>query len=172
MAKRKRIIISLVLIGICLAALSLVTSYPIVFQSSNRALVKRHYDSSVFNPLREMKLDEGDWSIYLLIDKSDFEKLTPELKPCKVSKVTSRSVLEQLQNAWNFKPTGGDVATASSSLVVVLDGQVIFETGVVLDENMVGFQSEDFGWAEPIDKKKFVETLKKFKEVQSPLIFI
>ncbi len=168
----KRIIIAVALAGVFISGMFLFTGYPIVFQSSKTTQLSHSYDSSVFNPLGNYKLDEGDWSVYLLIDKSDLEKLTPELKPYKVLKISSVDVLKQMQNTWYFKPTGGDVATVGSSMVVVHNGEMIFKTGVVLDQNMVGLQSKDFGWAEPVDPKKFTEILKEFKEVRSPLIFI
>ncbi len=150
----KRIIIAVVLGGIFISGIFLFTGYPIVFQISKAAQLSHRYDSSVFNPLGRHKLEEGDWSVYLVIDKSDFEKLTPELKRYKVLKISSVDVLKQMQNTWYFKPTGGDVATVGSSMVVVHDDEVVFKTGVVLDQNMIGFQSRDFGWAEPVDKKE------------------
>src|SRR5688500_568021 len=167
----KRIILISVATGILLLGVFFIKGYPIVFKSSEMAEKKLDYDSAVFNPLNGYKLNEGDWAVYLIIDKNDFEKLTPELKARKVWKASSISVLEDMQVTWNFKHTGGDMATVSSSIVIVHDGKIVFESGVVLDQNLIGLQSKKFGWAEPVEKGKFAASLREFRKVQSPFVF-
>lgn len=172
MNRRKIAILSIVLIGIFLSAIFFWKGYPIVFRTSKTREAQLHYDSAVFNPLRGLPLDDGEWAVYLVLDKYDFEKLTPDLKPYKVWKASSGSVLKQMQNAWDFKPRGSDIATVTSSLIVVHNGEIVFDTGIVLDRDMMGFQSQDFGWAEPVEEEKFAATLKEFRRVRSPLVFI
>jgi hypothetical protein len=149
-----------------------IKGYPIVFRSSEVAEKKLHYDSAVFNPLNGYKFNEGDWAVYLILDKSDFEKLIPELNAHKVWKASSISVLQDMQATWNFKSTGGDMATVSSTIVIVHDRKIVFESGVILDQNLIGLQGKNFGWAEPVEKGKFVASLREFKKVQSPFVFI
>ena len=160
------------LIGIFSSGMFFWEGYPIVFRTSKTREAQLHYDSAVFNPLMGVPLDDGEWAAYLLLDKYDFEKLTPELKPYKVWKASSASVLKQMRHAWDFKPGGSDMATVTSSLIVMHNGEIVFETGIVLDRGMIGFQSQDFGWAEPVEKEKFAATLKEFRRVRSALVFI
>lgn len=172
MAGKKIAMLSIVLVGIFVSAIFFWKGYPIVFRTSKTRGAQLHYDSAVFNPLNGLPLDDGEWAAYLLLDKYDFEKLTPELKPYKVWKTSSVSVLKQMQNAWDFKPRGSDIATVTSSLSIIHDGEIVFETEIVLDQDLMGFQSRDFGWAEPVDKEKFAATLKEFRKVRSPFVFI
>src|SRR5688500_11433565 len=103
MNRRKIAILSIVFIGIFLSGIFFWKGYPIVFRTSKTREAQLHYDSAVFNPLRGQPFEDGEWAVYLLLDKYDFEKLTPELKPYKVWKASSVSVLKQMQNAWDFK---------------------------------------------------------------------
>lgn len=172
MTTKRITIVSIIACGVLLLGIFFIKGYPIVFKSSEMAETKLDYDSASFNPLNGCKLNEGDWAVYLILDSDDFEKLTPELKPHKVWKASSLSVLQDIQATWNFRPTGGDMATVTSSLLVVHDGKIIFEAGVVLDQNLYGLQSKKFGWAEPMQKEKFAQSLREFRKVQSPFVFI
>src|SRR5687767_11916901 len=134
MAGKKIAMLSIVLIGIFLSGIFFWKGYPIVFRTSKTRAAQLQYDSAVFNPFNGLPLDDGEWTVYLLLDRNDFEKLTPELKPYKVWKTSSVSTLRQMQNAWDFKPRGSDIATVTSSLIIIHDGEIVFETGIVLDQ--------------------------------------
>lgn len=172
MTRKKTIVASLVCLGIALFGIFLAKGYPVTFITSKIAGTGPQHDSAVFNPLQGYNVDEGDWEVYLIIDKYDFEKLTPALTHYRVWRVDSPAALKNIQATWNFKPTGSDMATVTSSLIVVHDQQIVFKAGIVLDENAVGLQSEHVGWAEATHQEHFAESLKSFTKVWSPFVFI
>lgn len=168
----KRALITFIILGAVLLSYFLLGKHPIVFRTSEASHVQMNNDTTEFNPLNDWTPDERDWCVYLIIDEDDFGQLTPELEPFKVWKANSIYALQSIQSAWNFKPSGGDMATVTSTVVIVYDGKIVFESGAVLDKNLLGLQGKGFGWAEPIQMKQFAETLKEFKKVRLPVVFI
>lgn len=166
-------ILFIVLVVALVAELLLSEGYPLVIRSGE--VIQRdahHQDSAVVNPLAGANLDQGEWTVYLILDRDDFADLTPALEPYKVWKLNAVSVLEQMQHDWNFIPTGGDMATVTSELIVVHDGNVVFEAGIILDQKVIGLQGQVFGWAEGTDQAKMIAILKAFREVRYPFVFI
>jgi len=157
---------------ILLVSVFLLTGYPILFRVSTNATATIDYSSKQINPLRGADLNNGEWSVYLVIAHADFTEITPELKPYKIWKATSSDVLNQIQSSWNLRVTGGDIATAESTVIIVHNGEIVFESGIVIDKDLFGLQSENFGWAEPADRDSFAKSLSGFKQVLTPFVFI
>lgn len=172
MTRKKTTALSAALLGIVLSGVFFTKGYPIVFTSGELVKNNPGYNSPVFNPLQGYDLNEGTWAVYLIIDKSDFSELTSALPPYKLWKVNDVAALKNMQATWNFKPTGGDMATVASSMIIVHDQKIVFEAGIVLDENVVGLQSREFGWAEWAGKENFTKSLKDFRKVLSPVVFL
>lgn len=165
-------LVLIVALGLFFSAAFMMSGYPLVLRTSQVAEIELEYDSSTLNPLEACNIDEGSWSVYLIVHRDDYKDLVPELGPYKVWKVSSKEVLREIQTKWCFRRTGGDVATVSSLMIVEHDGKIIFQSGVVLDRVLCGIQSKRFGWAEPTHQAAFVDVLRKFRKVHSPIVFI
>lgn len=172
MTRKKATVFSALFLATALSGVFFTTGYPIVFTSGELEKISSGYDSAVFNPLKCYDMSDGTWAVYLNIDKSDFSELTSALPPYKLWKVIDVAALKNIQATWNFKPTGGDMATVASSMIIVHDQKIVFEAGIVLDENVVGLQSREFGWAEWAGEENFTKSLKDFKKVLSPVVFL
>lgn len=150
----------------------LMTGYPLVIRKSKFKEMNLGRIEEEFNPLAGFNFNDGKWTVYLIIDPSDFPKLSSKIEPYKLWKTESVTILQEMQLAWNFRPTGGDVATATSALIVVHDGVIVFESGLVVDKNLIGIQSEKFGWAEPTDTLEFLNSLSHLNRVWLPIAWI
>lgn len=99
----------------------------------------------IFNPLMEYDFDVGKFTAYLILKERVNVNGMP---PGSVFKTTNVALLKQMQQNMLFSYTGGDLATVENDFLLYKGDELIFRTGVVLDENSQGFQSPYFGWIE------------------------
>lgn len=64
------------------------------------------------------------------------------------------------------------MTTVESSFYVFNDGKLVYRSGIILDEQKVGLQSNEYGWLEPIHKEMITSSLKNFKRVYWPVVFL
>lgn len=123
-------------------------------------------------PFSDFNFDSGEYVAYLVIDETDFVDLHEEITHKKHLKTQDVSVLKEMQKEWVFIYRERDLATVTSSLYILKEGKLIFSSGIVLDKDKQGLQSQEFGWIESVKLGKIVEVCKKFKPVKRPIIVI
>lgn len=77
-----------------------------------------------------------------------------------------------MKSSWNFKYTGGDMATAESGIYFFKNGKLFFKSGIVFDKSFEGLQSKEYGWLEAINKSSLSESCQKFEQTYWPVIFL
>jgi hypothetical protein len=117
-------------------------------------------------PFAELNLDEGEWTAYVFYD-SDYEKHGLPA-PCLILRDGKR--LAEGLSALSFTPpNGGDVATVTSSLVIVRDARPILETQILLGASGPdGLQSRGYGWIEATPRGALRAFVKQFEVVEKP----
>lgn len=172
--KNKKNIVALTVLILSSIILYVSFASPIVFKKSKVNIQKNYYSQPElkFNPFENFDFNKGNWEAYLIIDKYDFDKLNSKIRPARVLKSKSKDTLNKLKKGWILKATNGDMATASSSIVIKHDGIIVFESGVVLENDLLGLQNKQFGWAEPDSNEQFIEGLSEFEKVSFPIVLI
>jgi hypothetical protein len=117
-------------------------------------------------PFVELEFEEGDWVAYVFNDVTSHERLKGAL-PGTCLVLRNHEELAKGLRALTFgPPTGADVATVTSSLVLVRDGRVVYETGVVLDAHgRDGLQSRGYGWVPAVPRGSLLDFVKRFEAV-------
>lgn len=101
-------------------------------------------------------------SIIVKVSNEDLEEVSSQIPKATFFKTSNKTVIEKVRD-WNFRYTGGDMATVSSSLMIFQNNKQIISCGIVLDKNSVGLQSEEYGWIEAIDSAEIFKTLSLFE---------
>ena len=124
------------------------------------------------NPLENFDLKNGRWSAYIVLSQNDFKDIDPAITKTRCLKTTDIKLLRKMQDSWNFIYKASDIATVESSIYIFNGKKLVFESGIILDKNKQGLQSESFGWIEPVNSQILIECCKEFKRVSSPIVFL
>lgn len=71
-----------------------------------------------------------------------------------------------------FVYTGADVATVENKIIICKNGKLIFESGIILDENQQGLQHMEFGFVQPTPPQKLLDYCKEFERVYQPIVML
>lgn len=132
----------------------------------------QHNKGDIINIFDEFDLNKGKWSVYLNLSLSDLKKLKGVLPERTCLKLTDVEVLRKMKDDWKMVYTGGDMATVESSIFIIRDGDIVFNSGIMFNKNTEGLQSPVYGWIEPIEKDIIKKYCKKFKPVFWPVVIL
>ena len=168
----KRIIV--IVSSLCVVSygvLVLIIGYPVVLNISPNI----HHSTATcikgqsVSPLSGFDFNSGKWSAYLLMSNEDYKLIKGDLIGCKLM-TNDISILDRLKKECEFTYTDGDIATVTSSFILYKDGNKVFETGIVIEESMQGFQSQDYGWITA--KHNLINAFNGFNKIKSPMIIL
>lgn len=171
--RRKSLLGVSVFLGVVLVLVAMAFQFPLVLQFSKEPETAPVLpEKGELNPLSNLDFESGEWAAYLHIDSADFTELSGGLArfPCLVT--TDISVLRKMKKGWNMVAQGGDIATVTSSILIFKDGQLEFESGIVLTDDGAGLQNQAYGWSTPENVEEFLAPLKEFKKLHRPLIVL
>lgn len=168
----KKLLITFLFVGGILLLYWGIGGFPIVLDNSTQVIPLAKVNSGTFNPLEGMSLDTGENKVILLLSFDDIIELPSNVCKRKVLVCSDNSILKQLQNNFDFKISGGDMATAQSQIIVVKNNEIILKANLVIDENFIGIQNEKLGWAEATNKEKLSNLFKKFKPYRRLLLVL
>lgn len=164
-------IITLILITVYTLSVFLF-GYPLVIDFSNEIpfTPNDYKNGDTISPLKKFDFDNGEWTAYIFINSNDMTDISKELpKGCRY-KTNDLLLLKQMQREWRFIYTGGDVATVTSSILLLKDGKKVFDSGIMLTKSIQGLQSRQFGWL--AGSNVLLNTCSKFNTVNFPIIII
>ena len=124
------------------------------------------------NPLKNLDFNEGEWVVYVNFDSYDLAGLPPSIPKVIGLKSTDKSLMKHIQNTWRFTYTGGDMATITSAIYFVRDGNLVYESGIDINPAIEGLQGSQYGWIEPDDRKALSNYVKTFERVYWPIVLI
>ena len=147
--------------------------YPFVIKISSKVKLQHNeiMIDSAGNPFSSLDSIRKSNVVYLILDDSDFKGLNDHIPRYKVLRSTSQNTIKELKSL-NFKITNGDMATVSSRIIIKQNDKIIYESGIILDQNTLGIQNKEFGWVEPQRPDLFIEIFKDFEKVMMPIVII
>jgi len=168
---KKTMIIVCLLCAVCYGLLVLILGYPVVLNISSNVQhpTTTYFKNQTINPLNSFDFNSNDWIAYLLINNEDYKLIKGDLIGSKLI-TKDISVLNLLKKECEFTYTKGDLCTATSSFVLYKNGNKVFETGVVIEKSMQGFQSQDYGWI--TSKHNLIKVFNRFDKIKSPLVIL
>jgi hypothetical protein len=127
-------------------------------------------------------LDDGKWTAYLILSRSDLNDLASEMPNGTVFKSTDKKLLRQLVTQPKFIYTGGDLATVQSQLLIFNEREVepvtgkhnvlVYSTGIVLDNSGQGLQDRWSGWVGAVDQNALSKYCKEFNRIYWPIVIL
>ena len=129
---------------------------------------------SVIDPLHGMDFSTGDNELFLIFSLMDSEmgNLSAGILRRKVLVCNDNKVLQEFQNSFNIRISGGDACTLVSRLLVYKDRELIFDGFVDIDSHSKGIQSPIYGWAEFVTAEKVLETMSKFTPYRGVVLLL
>jgi len=118
-------------------------------------------------PLESLNFEDGQWEMYVKYSLNDMCSNDNLLKG-RVFICTDKKIMLQIKENLSCIYTGADIATADSKFYVYNNGKLMFISNAVIDENICGIQSPNYGW---VSNKRLKSLFSDFKIVKSPLIF-
>jgi hypothetical protein len=170
---KKKIITGLLSLVLLLYSLSILTGVTTVviplsgYKAGAHTAVRK---GEIVSPLKQLDFKKGRWVAYLVIAPADYGDLNPAIGKISCLWSEDAELFRSMQEQWNFKYTGGDLATVSSALYFVRDGKIEFESGIVIDKEREGLQGSEYGWLEPVEKHVLSDSLRRFKRVYWPVV--
>jgi hypothetical protein len=168
--KRIMIIVCLLCMA-CYGLLAMILGYPVVLNISSNVQCPTitYIKGQTINPLNIFNFSSDEWTAYLLISNEDYKLIKGDLIGSKL--VTKDiSVLNLLKKECEFTYTDGDLSTVTSSFVLYKNGEKVFETGLVIEKSMQGFQSQDYGWITA--KHNLINAFNRFDKIKSPMVVL
>ncbi len=162
----------LVLIGVIIISflITSISGKSVIFDS-NEKTGKENIEciNGNINPFKGFNFDSDDnWKLYIVFKGNDLDELSEGIKKANYLYTSDKEHLKNIKNRWDFKCTEGDMATVESRIVLLKNGNNVFQSGIVVNDNRSGLQSKNFGW---VESNIILEDLKFFKRSYSPIIF-
>ena len=132
------------------------------------------YTDSVMNPLEGMDFSTGNNELFLIFSLMDSEmgNLPAGILRRKVLVCKDNKVLQEFQNSFDVKISGGDICTLTSKLLIYKAGELVFSGFVDIDSHSKGIQSPIYGWAEFVSAEKVLETMSKFTPYRGVVLLL
>lgn len=167
---KNRILITLLVLAVIPIVLS-ISGYPIVISSDTEKCDEvQSLDDDLINPLKGYDLGNGHWEIYL--NPSFSEEIDERLSSSSLLYTDDLEIINEIKESFDFRVSGGDMATVDSQILFYCDGDLILKYGITLESSSVGLQSKCFGWAKALYKEKLLDLFGEFEKVNLPLVFL
>ena len=161
--------ISLMIFGILLLSLYFCIN-PLYIDFQGKVLIKSNELNKKYIKLSDiLPIGKGQLSAYLILDSEERNKLPNNITHCKILYTDDTTIVKKLLNL-RFLNTQGDMCTDNSRLVICENGNKIFTTYILLEDKIMGLQSNVTGWIEPTDKESFCDIFKNFRRYNYPLL--
>ena len=105
----------------------------------------------------------------MLLSNDDYELIKGDLCSNKLF-TDDISILNILKKRCKFIYTGGDLSTVTSSFILYKNGTRVFETGVVIEKSLQGFQNQNYGWI--TSKYNLINIFNRFDKLRSPFTIL
>ena len=112
----------------------------------------------------------NNWEMIILFKGKDIDELPSDVKKANFMKSSNLELLNTIKNEWTFTCLSGDMATTESKVFLKKDGIIVFESGIAVNDNIQGLQSQNFGWAESKDGV-LSRSISKFDRSYLPIVF-
>ena len=166
---RIKLKISLMIFGILLLSLYFCIN-PLYIDFQGRVLIKSNELNKKYIKLSDiLPIGKGQLSAYLILDSEERNKIPNNIAHCKILYTDDTTIVKKLLNL-RFLNTQGDMCTDNSRLVICENSNKIFTTYIILEDKIMGLQSNVTGWIEPTDKESFCDIFKNFRRYNYPLL--
>ena len=121
-------------------------------------------------PFAAFDFSDGAWAAYVFNDVHAHRVLEGTLPGTCLVLRDAQKLAAGLRNMRFSIPSGGDLGTPTSMLVLVHEGRRVYETFIALDVVRPGLQSPGFGWIEAAQEGALLGFVKQFEAVREPEI--
>lgn len=174
--KNKIAITLIVILLFVLGGLVLFGDYPLILITNQKELVlmnKRKVEGlAIINPLADIEFNTGKNSAYLIFSKQDRQELPAGMNRRKVYICKDNVDLKSLKDDFFFLQSNGDIATCESDIFILKDNKIIFHSGLVFTDSIIGLQDGSFGWIDAINQKALKQHFLNFKPINYPIIIL
>jgi len=173
----KKLLIALLIIGLTGWLVSFLTGYTQVIYLSGMSdkgkdQLFQAKAGDTLKVFKNLNFADGKWKAYLILDRNESKSFTSGFNRANCYVTGDINVLNGMKRHWNVIISGGDMTTVSNRLILTRNGKIKFMTGIVLDYLQQGLQSEEYGWAVPIEKEILLKYCEKFERVVSPVLIL
>jgi len=172
-----RLLITIIAFSFILITISAVTGISLVVPISDTdkrlGLNSTLPPDSAISVFSKFNFSSGNWKAYIVVEPSDFQSLHPLLHKRSCVKTDDNALLREMQKTWLFKVSkDADLTTVTGSIYLFKENELVFSSGIVLDENFTALQNRQYGEMLPVNKNAMVNSAKRFKPVCWPVIFL
>jgi hypothetical protein len=169
---KKIIFLFILVIFVPVAIFVLMGHSVVVFRQEAPARDYEFKTGQKVNPLADFNFDEGSWTAFVVFSNDDRPHLPASIENSTVIHCDDKVVMKELQDQLEFHYTDGDMTTVASRILIFKNDRLMFDSGLVVESDMEGFQSRDFGWIENNNPGSLAKILSKFQRVWSPLVIL
>ncbi|GAB5401616.1 MAG: hypothetical protein Aureis2KO_32010 [Aureisphaera sp.] len=169
----KKILLSLIGLVVIGFAFTLLSGYSLVI-GPNDSLTMEDIEcvNGKINPLGSFDFSKDSWKMYVQISSSDMNELPDNMRKVNFIKTSDLVTIKNIQEKWSFSCNEGeDISTAESKLFLFKDGDLVFESAIVISDSIEGLQSHSFGWIH--SKEGIISSeLENFERQYFPIVFL
>jgi hypothetical protein len=160
----KKLVIYAALIIMAIIALYYFNWLPIVVIDPTKEVLpaQNGFQQQPFNPIENSEFNEESCA-YLVLSADDMQELPEQVVHSKVLYCNDVKLLEKLKRNFVFSPSGGDMATCESSIVIYTNNKKVFQSGIVVRAGLIGLQNELTGWADAASPTELIGLFSCFK---------
>lgn len=134
---------------------------------------KKEYEKGdVITVLDSCNFNEGNWVVYLIVNKEDSDSISAKIPKGKILKTENIELLKNMKKNWLFKYSGGDLSTVQSQIRFYQNNTLIFSSNIVLDKDFEALQNTDFGCVYPVENNVIVKYCMQFERVFLPFVLL
>lgn len=122
-------------------------------------------------PFQQFDFQQGDYTAYVVISVTDIVNSWSAIPRNRVLKSSDKHILSQLKTC-EFISNGVDSLKIESRIYLLKNDSLIYQSGLVLDQEYEGIHSESGGWAESKKKGQLLHILRQFDTETKPVVFL
>ncbi len=122
-------------------------------------------------PFQQFNFQEGNYTAYVIISVTDLMNSWAGIPRNRVLKSSDKQILSQLKNC-EFIRNGSDSLKIESRIYLLKNDSLIYQSGLVLDQDFEGIHNNDSGWAESKQKGQLLRILRQFEAETKPVVFL
>ncbi|MEM6395323.1 MAG: hypothetical protein AAF741_03180 [Bacteroidota bacterium] len=170
--KRKvKVIIAVILLGLLILS---TTGYNIVVVKSR--IVEKpdtgnsENTSEYISVLSSCDFDSGKWQAFIYVHCEDMF-VDDWMLSRRLYQTSDVALPKKMKNEWVFTCGSADIATVQSKILFFQDGELKYESGMVLEKSLEGLQTPQCGWLDAKNHALY-KYCKEFKPVYWPIVVL
>jgi hypothetical protein len=124
---------------------------------------KSRASTGAVNPLEQVMMEKG-CTAFLFFPREDVAGLPEGVPRGERLYCDDVRTLERLRNYFVFVPSGGDMATCESKLIIYNETEQVFYSGIAISPTAFGIQGPETGWADAAYGEELTRIFSEFRK--------